>query len=675
MNMTWLDWSIVLGLVGFVAYVANGTKKYNRSVADFLAAGRCAGKYLLATSQGTAAIGAASVIAIFEIYTRAGFTYGFWYLICMPINLFIYLSGFVIYRYRATRALTLAQFFEARYSKKFRIFAGSLAWLAGIINFGILPATGARFFINFCGFTNYYWQLGPIEVNLTLAVAMLILIGSAVYFTFVGGQISVLVTDFWQGLFAGFVFLAIVIFIFWTFSWDKIQESLVIASTPGKSLIDPFDIADKQDFDFTFFAIVAFFVFYSTMAWQGQQAYNCSARTPHESKMANVVGSLRSMILGVGLLLIPLAALVLMNHPDYASEASKITNTLVQTFPRKETLQVQMMVPVAMAQFLPAGFIGAFAAAMLGFFISTTNSYMHSWGSIFVQDIVCPLRKKELSPELHIRYLRISIVFVGIFGFFFGLFFPLKEYLQMFFMITSIIFVGGAGSVIIGGLYWKRGTTAAAWTAMIVGAVLSIATIVTRSTWQHIPFLAERWGDNFPFNSQVMSFWCAAAAAISYVAVSLLGKRSVTNMDRLLHRGKYAVEEEKKEFEACGAEPKPISRYWKLIGVNSHEFSKVDKGLYLYTFIYMTYNFIAFIVMVILSWMGLMTIQRWFGWWRYGYVLPMFAIGVISIVWISIGGLFDLSKMYKRLATAKRNALDDGRVSGDHNLADERNSG
>ena len=36
------------------------------------------------------------------------------------------ISGWVIYRFRETCALTLAQFFEIRYSKKFRIFTGMM---------------------------------------------------------------------------------------------------------------------------------------------------------------------------------------------------------------------------------------------------------------------------------------------------------------------------------------------------------------------------------------------------------------------------------------------------------------------------------------------------------------------------------------------------------------------
>ena len=56
MGMTLVDWSIVAGLMVVVTYAAITTKKYTKSVADFLAANRCAGRYLLGTAEGTAAI-------------------------------------------------------------------------------------------------------------------------------------------------------------------------------------------------------------------------------------------------------------------------------------------------------------------------------------------------------------------------------------------------------------------------------------------------------------------------------------------------------------------------------------------------------------------------------------------------------------------------------------------
>ncbi len=151
MNLTALDW----GIVGFVyVFLVGGvlvTRKYMRSVADFLAAGRTAGRYILSVSQGMAAIGAITIVANLEMNFQAGFAMSWWGLSMGLVVLVVAVSGWVIYRFRATRALTLAEFFERRYSRGFRVFAGLIAFAAGLVNFGIFPAVGARFFIYFTG--------------------------------------------------------------------------------------------------------------------------------------------------------------------------------------------------------------------------------------------------------------------------------------------------------------------------------------------------------------------------------------------------------------------------------------------------------------------------------------------------------------------------------------------
>ena len=657
--MSWIDWSIVIGLVVFITFTALTTKKYTKSVADFLAANRCVGRYLLGIAQGEAGLGAISVIALFEIFYQIGFVKNFWGGFVAPISLFIALSGWVVYRFRATRAMTMAQFFEMRYSRKFRIFSGIIGVISGVINFGIFPAVGARFFINFCGFTNHLIPIGPLDINLTLAVVMLVLIGLSLLFTFIGGQIAVIVTDFWQGLFASFVFASIVAFLWFSFPWSQICEAIIIASKPGKSLIDPFDIGNQKDFNIFFFFILWFFALYHRMAWQGTQGYNCSASTPHEAKMSGIVGGIRSKIISLGLILIPIASLTYMNHPDYAEGAAMVTAELQQAFAGDDTLQKQMIVPITMTHFIPVGLMGAFAAAMLGFFISTTNTYMHSWGSMMVQDIICPFRKEPLTQKQHMWYLRLSIVGVAVFGFFFSLIFPLREYIWMFQSITGAVYLGGAGSVIIGGLYWKRGTTAAAWTAMISGSVLAVSSIVLRIIWEYIPFLVK-WKPEFPFNGQVMAFWCSIISIVAYITVSLLGEKSQANMDRILHRGKYAIKEEEDELE-FHADHKEVGRFWRMIGVNSHEFSKVDKGLFLYTVIYSSWTMGSLFVLLGLYLCGFMSSNRWLTWWRI-QMFVVLAIGCVGLTWINIGGLFDLRKMYKRLASRKRDDIDDGRV-------------
>jgi SSS family solute:Na+ symporter len=665
MNMSLIDGAIVAVVMIFITIVALKTQKYVKGVADFCSANRCAGRYLLGIARSEVGFAAVSAVAYFEIFYKAGFAPDFWGYATIPIGLVITLSGFVTYRYRATRALTLAQFLEMRYSRKFRIFAGTICWISGILNFGIFPGVAARFFINFCGLPPEIPLFG-VSVE-TFPVVMFVLVSMALSFTLFGGQIAILVTDFWQGTFALIVFALIIAFLWFQFPWSQICETMKIASLPGESLINPLDIGRQEDFNIFFYLILMFIAVYTVGSFQGASGYNSSAINPHEAKMANVISSLRGGMITLGLMLIPIAALVYMNHPEYTAEAANVQQSVEQTYPQDHVLQRQMLAPFVLGRILPIGMVGAFVAAMLGFFISTNNTYMHSWGTIFVQDIVCPLRKKPLSTQSHIRLLRWSIVFVGLFAYLFSWIFPLKEYIQLFLTITGTIFMGGAGAVIIGGLYWKRGTTAAAYSAMIVGSVLATSSIILRLVWEHIPLLAS-WSPEMPVNSQIATFFSAFTAVLTYVLVTLLRKKQVANMDKLLHRGEYAIKDETDELRGVGAEKK-TGKFWRFIGVNNREFSKTDKGWFLFTFLNAMYRMAAFFILLCLVSLGLMNDDRWLVWWR---IVIFVALGTGAIIGagVSIGGFFDLAKMYRKLKAEKVDESDDGRVMEHVSAAD-----
>src|SRR5256885_1504132 len=110
-----IDWIFFACPVALVIGVAIYTRRYVHSVADFLAAGRCAGRYLLANARGEAESGCANTLAIFETILIAGFVLDFWGKLTVPIVLLVSIAGFVVYRLRETRAMTMAQFFEMRY--------------------------------------------------------------------------------------------------------------------------------------------------------------------------------------------------------------------------------------------------------------------------------------------------------------------------------------------------------------------------------------------------------------------------------------------------------------------------------------------------------------------------------------------------------------------------------
>ena len=189
-----IDWVIVSGILVLLIAAANYTKRYNQSVADFLVANRCAGRYLLAVAGNMANFGAISILAWYEMFYEGGFGAVWWHTLMYSVPIIIGVSGWLIYRYRQTRVMTLAQFFEIRYSKNFRVFSGILCFTSGILNFGIFPAVGARFFIYFCGLPETV-TLSGFEVA-TFPLLLIILLSISLYFTFAGGLITVIVTDF-----------------------------------------------------------------------------------------------------------------------------------------------------------------------------------------------------------------------------------------------------------------------------------------------------------------------------------------------------------------------------------------------------------------------------------------------------------------------------------------------
>ena len=236
-----------------------------------------------------------------------------------------------------------------------------------------------------------------------------------------------------------------------------------------------------------------------------------------------------------------------------------------------------MTVVVTLAHMLPIGLKGALCAVMLAAFISTHDTYLHSWGSIFIQDVLSPLLKKPLKAKEHMLLLRLSILGVAVFIFLFSLLFNQTQAILMFFALTGTLFVGGAGSAIIGGLYWKRGTTKGAYGALITGAIITITAFICEQVWPRI------YGCKFPINGQYIHAMGMGGAIFVYIFLSLI-ERKIFNLDRMLHRGKYAVENETKSDER-NSDSKTMSK-WEIIlrrlGL-SDEFTFFDKILFFVT--------------------------------------------------------------------------------------------
>ncbi len=190
----------------------------------------------------------------------------------------------------------------------------------------------------------------------------------------------------------------------------------------------------------------------------------------------------------------------------------------------------------------------------------------------------------------------------------------------------------------------------------------SISAVIPNLNWHISP-------DGFFLNRMWITAFAAMVAIVAYVSVTWLTYREPFNLDRMLHRGPYAIEGEYKIAESAMGK-----RKWSLktlIGITP-EFTRSDMAISLSLFGYRIAWFIVFAVITLWnipeSWRW--PESRWIAFWRVTAIWLPFVIAMVMVVWFTWGGLRDIKQLFARLRTTQRNALDDGTVVGHKNLDD-----
>jgi SSS family solute:Na+ symporter len=646
-----IDW-IFAGIPILVALaIGIYTQSYVKSVADFMSGGRKAERYLLAIAGGELQAGAVVFVAAFEVISHSGFTMtAWWSYLNVPVVVLVGITGFVLYRFRETRAMTLAQFFEIRYSKSFRLFTGVLGFLAGICNFGIIPAVGSRFLVYFLGLPP---SVQVLSFTLPTYVPLMgLLLTATVLIATSGGIITVMVTNCIEGIMSQLFYLVIIGGLLMMFKWSQITQAL-LNQPPGQSLVNPFDCKNTADFNIWYVLMTIFTGVYGTMAWQNASAYKSAALTPHESRMGGLLGRWREMGKVVVVTLLAVCAITFLKHPDFAAQSQSAHAAIGHI--QDANTQRQMGMPIAVAYMLPMGVKGLFCAILLMGVFGGDATHLHSWGGIFVQDILVPLRKQPFGPRQHIMALRLAIIGVALFAFLFGSLFRQIDYVVMWWNVTMAIYVGGAGSAIIGGLYWKKGTTAGAWAALLTGSSLAAGGI-----------LAQQFANHFPLNGMQVSFYATLSAISVYAIVSLLTYKQDFNLDRMLHRGQYATAESPSSQQSVPSQNKN-ARWQKLLGFDNC-FTRADKWVAGILFGWGVFWFAVVALGALWNFIAPWPTSVWITYWHITGIGVPICISFITAIWFTWGGVRDIRSLFRHLQEERVCHSDDGTVFNHANL-------
>ena len=740
-----LDYVIVIVPVIFVLFAAWYTKRYVKGVADFLAAGRVAGRYIISVADLANGLAIITLVAYVEEHYRTGFSLAFWNNILMPLGLFLGMTGYCTYRFRETRAMSIGQFLEMRYSKNFRIFAAALRSLTEVCSNMIMPAIAARFFI-------YFLDL-PHTVNIfgfemsTFILIVFIVLTLAISIIMMGGTLALLVTDSLQGLLCYPLLFVFVLFILYKFSWSSEIVEVMKDRVPGESFINPYDLANFRDFNLFSLCVAVFVSVFHRASWLGA-GNSSAARSPHEQKMAGVLGGWRSAITTMFYVLIAICVITIMNHKNFNQSAKVIRtevsrriagelvkdnekrNNLVKKleslpvqehrigvdkpmgeklnqdtpyldaarselqgtpegnakFQQFRTLFNQMMMAGTMRHILPPVMLGLFCLLMVLAMISTDDSRIFSASITISQDVVLPLIKKPLSPEQHLRMIKLVAVGVGI-VFLCGSFFMSQlDYIKLFVTVICSMWLGGCGPVMVFGLYSRFGTAAGAWASLVSGMLLSFSNILIQRNWaDHVyPFLEKMgWVDEVssfltavskplnpyivwemnpvkcPINSFEFYFMTMVASLTLYIVVSLATCREPFNLDKMLHRGIYRVEGVSLEKQKI-----TLKSIWsQIIGITS-EYSKGDRiiawGVFFYCFVYGFGG--TFLAVVIWNAISPWPIEWWGNYFLVVFLIVPGIIALITTLWFGIGSILDMRRLFHDLNERRENPQDNGQV-------------
>ena len=753
--MTWIDWCITIIPMAALIWMAFYSRRYARGVVDYLAAGRIAGRYVISVGDLTAGLSVITLVAGCEQNYQTGFAVGFWGAITAPVGVFIALTGYCMYRWRETRCLSMGQFLEMRYgSKFFRIFCATLRTIAEMVTNAIGPAIATNFFIYYLGLPHKIMICGVNLPCYAIIVALCLIL--ALLFILPGGRISLLITDCVQGLLCYPVFVVIVGYIILNFSWTYDIAPVMWNRVPGQSFMNPYDVSELRDFNIFALIVSLCGSILNRAGWIGNDTSG-AAKTPHEQKMAGVLGSWRNGFSWMMILLLAIVVIVFMTSPHFVGKNRFNTNStevrqelsakvLEEAIPDDEALRAkiiakvkevpsrvtqeyidspnsqqknldtpyfdtvrqelgdtpegryqfqkfrslyqQMMMPTVVAKIFPVGMLGLFCLLMVMLLISTDDSRIFNASSTLMQDVILPMFKGHLPQAKHLLYLRLMTIGVAVFFLIVSLFFAQLDYINMFTTIMCSLWLGGAGPIMVFGLYSRFGNLTGAWCAIIFGSGTSLAGLILQRTWALTvyPFLEKmgwveglnnflvtvsspfnpwiEWSMDpvkFPINSFEIYFISMILSVGGYVIGSYLTYKPY-DLDKLLHRGKYADG------------PEPVKEKWtlrnifsKIIGITP-EYTRGDRIIAYSVFFYSVVYSVGIIFFGIVIWNA---IWPWpHSWWTVKFFITTLLIpgivGVISTIWFMIGGSIDAIQLFRDLKKRVEDPNDNGQILDDH---------
>ena len=436
--MTYIDLIIIICYLSLIFGVGIFTRRYVNGFSDFMVANRSVSLSLgvvtmLGTELGLITVMYNAQTGINGLFSS--FHIGF---AAFIVTLLIGMTGFVVVELRRLKVKSIPEYYNIRFGPKTRIIGAILLCLGGILNMGLFLKVGAIFIQSIFGIDN--------DGNL-LTIIMLILLVLVLIYTISGGMISVIVTDYIQYVVLSISFMFCIFYSIKTLGWNNLFNSLeliMIEKNVDYNIDSIYNPINKMGGAYISWQVVLGFV--SAVIWPTSITRVLSIESTNLVKKQYLWSSFSFLIRFIIPCFLGICAFVFFNGNIDGQSLS--------------------LMPKYLSEILPVGILGIVVAGMLAAFMSTHDSYLLCWSTIITNDIIEPLSSNKLSSDFKIFITRVIILFLGVYIFYWGMFYEGSDAIWDYLGITGAIYFTGAISVVVLGLYWNKASS--------TGAVLSL---------------------------------------------------------------------------------------------------------------------------------------------------------------------------------------------------------
>lgn len=448
---------MTLDLLVFVLYAAamlllgwiGMRRSHNRE--DFLVAGRSLGPAMYMSTMAATVLGGASTIGSVRLGYVHGIS-GFW--LCATIGLgIVVLNLFLAKPLLELRIFTVTQLLERRYNAATRQVSAAIMFAYALM-IGVVSTLGIS-------------TIMQVFLELPLVVAVLLSGGIVVAYSAIGGMWALTLTDSVQFVIktVGLLFILLPVSMHRAGGWDELVARLPSAAFEFDSI--------GMTTIVTYVLIYTFGILIGQDIWQRV----FTARSPGVARVAGTAAGLYCVLYGLAAALIGMSARVLV--PDLPD-----VNNAFAT-----------VIRVA----LPDGLRSLIVTAAIAAMMSTASAGLLAASSTLGEDLLPRLRGGAAST---VAVTRLCTALSGVLML--GMALVVTDVLSALTLAYNLL-VGGMLVPLIGAIFWKRATAAAATAAMILGCAAASFMMVRDGV-----------GANTPI------YYGLALASVTYVLGSLM---------------------------------------------------------------------------------------------------------------------------------------------------------